>query len=146
MVHEVCKKQKIVPKDTAELELVAASDHFVEAELLHEFIDGQGYKLKKILLLQDNTAVIHLFEHGGGRPMTKHMRAQLEMMKEMLTKKEYKLQYCRTTEMLADVLTKPLGGEAFHKLANRLLGSASEPFHNRGALMDAKRSTVSTAT
>ena len=144
-MHEVCRKQKIVTKDTAESELVAASDHFIEAELLHEFIDGQGYKLKKILLLQDNTAVIHLFEHGGGKPRTKHMRARLEMMKEKLTKKEYELRYCRTTEMLADVLTKPLGGVAFHKLVNRLLGSASEPFHNRGALRDAKRTPVSMA-
>jgi len=145
VVHEVCRKQKIVTKDPAEAELVGASDLFIEAELLHEFIEGQGYKLEnRILLLQDNTAVIHLFEHGGGKPRTKHMRARLEMMKEKLAKKEYELRYCKTTEMIADVLTKPLSGEAFHGLARRLLGSAPEPFHNRGALGEAVRPSSDT--
>ncbi len=140
VVQETCRKQKIVTKDPAEAELVAASDHFVEAELLCEFVEGQGYKMEKpILLLQDNTAVIHLFEHGGGKPRTKHMRAPVEMMKEKLAKKEYELRYCKTVEMLADVLTKPLAGEAFQKLARRLLGMSPEPYHNRGALREAEQ-------
>ena len=40
VVHEVCRKQKIVMKDPVEAELVGASDLFVESELLREFIEG----------------------------------------------------------------------------------------------------------
>ena len=59
------------------------------------------------------------------------------MIKEKLAKKEYKLQYSKTVEMLADVSTKPLAGEAFHELARQLLGASTQPYHNRGALREA---------
>jgi hypothetical protein len=45
-----------------------------------------------------------------------------EYVKERLGTGELEINYMKTTEMLADILTKPLGGQIFHYLAEMLLG------------------------
>jgi len=47
---------------------------------------------------------------------------------------EVMLEYISTKQMLADLLTKPLGGELYHTMMQRLLGGHRyECLNNRGA-------------
>jgi hypothetical protein len=121
-ISEICHKQKIVMKDSTEAELVAMLDHILEAELLDEFMEQQGYDLKVPIVYQDNESMISLVVKGGGKPRTKHMRARQNLVKEMIEKKQVEIVFVRTEQMLADVLTKPLGGMKFHGFAWQLLG------------------------
>jgi hypothetical protein len=52
-------------------------------------------------------------------------------VKEQLGTLELEIVYIRTEQMLADVLTKPIGGELFHSMVRRLL--SRHYLSNRGA-------------
>jgi hypothetical protein len=104
-------KQKIVSKNSTEAELIALSDKIDVVNKCDEFLCEQGYKHSDVpVILQDNMSTISLVTTGGGKPRTKHLRTRQYAVKEMIDKKEIKVMYLPTGEMIADVLTKPLQG------------------------------------
>jgi hypothetical protein len=140
LVHEVCKKQKIVTKNSTEAELVALSDLLLEGELIEQFIMNLGHLMKEDflkdvqLIHQDNKSTITMVTSGGGKPRTKYMQVREEYVRERLQSREVVLRYISTKDMLADLLTKPLGGELYHSLTQKLLGGHRyECLNNRGA-------------
>jgi hypothetical protein len=83
---------------------------------------------------QDNKSTLAMVTAGGGKPRTKYMKVREECIKERLKTWEVALQYVSTKQMLADLLTKPLGGELYHNLTHKLLGGHQyECLNNRGA-------------
>ncbi len=82
-----------------------------------------GKKLTKEspVVYQDNTSTISLVTKGGGKPRTKYMKVRQEVVKEKVEKGEVRISYIKTSRMLADILTKPMSGEKFHKLVRVLL-------------------------
>ena len=54
---------------------------------------------------------------------TRHMRAKQAVVKERLELSYFSIDYINTKEMIADILTKPLGGADFHKFATIMLGT-----------------------
>jgi Reverse transcriptase (RNA-dependent DNA polymerase) len=141
-VMDVSRKQKIVSKDSTEAELVALSDMVLDVLQVHYVLEGQGLKLSPPLLHQDNQATITLVTKGGGRSRTKHMKVRQHMVKEMYDNEEVSIQYTKTTDMIVDVLTKPLGGPLHYKLTSLLLGQ--QPMKgaskDKGALVKARGS------
>ena len=56
---------------------------------------------------------------AANRPMadgSKHMEVQRLFVKEHIDGNRIKIQYCKTEDMIADVLTKALTGAQFEKL------------------------------
>jgi hypothetical protein len=142
LVHETCRKQKIITRNSTEAELVALSDHVEEGQLVQEFLlDISGMcdveVTEKIpIVYQDNQPTITIVTTGGGQARTKYMRVRGEYVKERLEAREFEVEYIKTNEMVADVLTKPLSGEGFHALVRRLLGRTrfqTSHTSNRGA-------------
>jgi hypothetical protein len=92
-VIEICRKQKIVSKDSTEAELVALSNLLVEVEAVQELLDNlsnlMGEKLMtgRLTVYQDNTSTISLVTKGGGKPRNKYMKVRQEMVKERVDKK-----------------------------------------------------------
>jgi hypothetical protein len=107
-------KQKMVGKDSTEAELIALSDKVTTVLWCQDFLRSQGYEdLPPPVLHQDNMSTVHLVTKGGGNPRTRHLKARQFMVKELCDNKEIEVVFTRTSEMIADVLTKPLGGENF---------------------------------
>jgi hypothetical protein len=121
-VNEISRKQKIVTKDITEAELVALSDHVMEADLMTEFLKEQGIRMKTPIVYQDNASTVTLVTKGGGKPRTKYLRVRQMLVKQMIELKQIEVEFIRTGKMVADVLTKPLNGGPFHKLVKVLLG------------------------
>jgi len=128
LVHETCRKQKIITRNSTEAELVALSDHILEGELIEGFVLDMGALcdievLDNVhLVYQDNKPTITIVTKGGGQPRTKYMKVREKYVMERLGTKELEIEYVQTDNMVADVLTKPLSGEGFHKLVRLLLG------------------------
>jgi hypothetical protein len=148
LVHETCRKQKIITRNSTEAELVALSDHLQEGELVQELLLDLGALCdievigRVPLLYQDNQSTITIVTTGGGQARTKYMRVCGEYVKERLDAKECEITYIKTEEMVADVLTKPLVGEGFHKLVRQLLGRTqfqTSYASNRGAKKNVPR-------
>jgi hypothetical protein len=138
LVHEACRKQRIVTKNSTEAELVALSDYIDEGTLLEDFIMelrtlfDEDFVDTPQVVFQDNKSTIELVEKGGGKPRTKYMKVRSAYMTERLSTVEVSIRYTHTSRMVADVLTKPLQGEAFHRFAQIVLGRLYAE-RNRGA-------------
>eukprot|EP00961_Rhodomonas_salina_P032442 437618-Rhodomonas_salina.1 len=60
-------------------------------------------------LYEDNEAAIFLASDPGLRPRTKHIDVQFMYLIERVKTGELQLVKCPGTNMVADILTKPLG-------------------------------------
>ena len=117
-------KQKLNKKSTTESEVVGASDYMPDAIWLLRFLEGQGYKAKKCILMQDNESAIKLIKYGeqsGGR-RTRHIDIMYFFVGDRLEGEGMEVMYCPTESMLADYFTKPLQGALFRKLRRVIMG------------------------
>lgn len=115
-------KQHIVTKSSTEAEVVAASDMATDILNAQSFLMNQGYKMRVPILLQDNQSAIRLLENGRmSSQRTRHLNVRYFWLKEKIDENAVKVKYEPTKSMLADMLTKPLGGEQFKLLTRALL-------------------------
>jgi hypothetical protein len=122
-------KQPFVVKSSCEAELVAANtvgDYFVwirECLECAKLSDGSP-----AVMYQDNKATIQIGEKGAGSfKRTKHIRVRFFWITELIKLGELVLEYVPTGEMVADILTKPLIGNSFRYLREKLLGTSNKP-------------------
>ena len=76
---------------------------FLQPKLVNEAID----------LFEDNQGAIAMAENpiGGGR--RKHIDVRHHFIRELVERKVLRIQYTESSNQHADILTKPLGPEAF---------------------------------
>ena len=84
---------------------------FLQPELANEAID----------LFEDNQGAIAIAENpiSGGR--TKHIDVRYHYIRELLKRKVLNIQYMESSNQHADILTKPLGLEAFARHRSYLM-------------------------
>jgi hypothetical protein len=131
LVYSSSRKQACVTKSPTESELVALSDNIGLVELFHEFITFLvSEKLPTPIVYQDSTSVIALVTQGGGVTRTRHLRNRMHLVKEAVDEQRLNVRHCKTKEMIADGLTKPLEGAEFKQFINDLgifYNSKSQP-------------------
>ena len=120
----ISRKQKIATKSSTEAELVGLTDVLSEVERTNDYMQEQGMNLDVPIVYQDNMSTITLVTNErSGNIRTRHLSARRAIAYESCSVlRTVSIRYIRTAEMLADVLTKPLGGRLFHKFADDLLG------------------------
>ena len=74
------------------------------------------------VIYQDLTSVISLITQGGGVARTKHLRARINLAREMLEEERAVVKYLKTTEMPADGASKVLEGKPHRRFADFVLG------------------------
>jgi hypothetical protein len=122
LVHEACKKQKIITRNSTESKLVALSDYMLEGELVEDFVMEIGYMMNEDLITnvhliyQDNQSTIMLVKNGGGKQRTKYIKVRQEYIHERLGTSEVEIEYVKTHEMLADIPLRHLAGSNFTSL------------------------------
>jgi hypothetical protein len=123
-ITTVSKKQRIATKDSTEAELVAVSDMTREVEQMNEYLEEQGVNLELPVVYQDNMSTITLVsDERSGNVRTRHLSARRSIVNESIkTRCTLMVKYLPTARMIADVLTKPLGGSLFHKFADAIMG------------------------
>jgi len=118
LVHESCRKQQIVTKNSVEAELVALSDNIIEGESVEELMDDD-FVMNVHLVYQDNQSMIALVKRStSSKPRSKYLKVRQEYVKEHL-----EIEYMKTGKMLADLLTKPISREHFHTIAHAVSGN-----------------------
>jgi hypothetical protein len=76
----------------------------------------------EVQMYSDNQSCIALAENPEGHSRSKHISVQYHYTRQLVEYKKIKLDYCPTKDMLADVLTKPLGTRAFRECSLKLVG------------------------
>jgi Reverse transcriptase (RNA-dependent DNA polymerase) len=121
-VYAKSSGQKINTKSSSEAELVGLSDSVGQVIWTRNFLVGQGYNVGPATIYQDNQSAIALVKSGKSNShRTRHIAIRYFFIKDRVESKEIRIEYMRTGEMLADILTKPLQGDLFRRLRDELL-------------------------
>jgi hypothetical protein len=85
LVYVSSKKQKCMSKTPTEAELIGLMDNLGLVELFKEFVEFLTGKAVEIpIAFQDCKAVISLVMKGGGITRTKHLRARMNLGREVV--------------------------------------------------------------
>jgi len=108
------KKQATVSLSTAEAEYIALSTATQEAIWLRRLLADLNRKQSKpTVIMGDNQGSIAIARNPVFHARTKHIDIRYHFIREALQNGEIDLCFCPTSEMTADVLTKPLSRNQF---------------------------------
>jgi hypothetical protein len=119
-----CKSasQKLNTKSSTEAELVGLSDSTAQIIWTRNFLMEQGYEVDAATIYQDNMSTIAMVKNGkSNSDKTKHIAVRFYFVADRMKNGEIKVEYLRTGDMVADILTKPLQGAKFYELRQELL-------------------------
>ena len=118
------RKQKLNTRSSTEAELVGADDLANMILWTKLFMEAQGHEIKDNVLFQDNKSAI-LLEENGKKSSSKRTRAlniRYFFLTDQVEKDNLRIEYCPTTEMVADFMSKPLQGKLFQKFRKAIMG------------------------
>ena len=116
------KKQQIVTLSTTEAEYVALSTATQEAMWIRRLLSDFGVTMDQpTVILEDNQGAICLAKNPVTRTRSKHIDVRYHYIRETLSEEgTINLLYCSTSEMIADILTKPLPKGRFEMLRDNM--------------------------
>lgn len=71
-------------------------------------------------ILEDNQSCIKLANNGSFAVKSKHIGIKYRFVHEKIRMRAIKLEYCPTTEMIADIFTKALSKNTFKNLRDKI--------------------------
>ena len=126
-------KQKVNSRSSTEAELIATDDKISKIITIKRFLEHQGFRIKVCVIYQDNTSTMKLQNNGkvSSGKRTRHYDIKLFYIKHLIARKEVKVVYCPTDDMLADYMSKPIVGKKF-KVFRDLIMNLSDKYHRIG--------------
>ena len=119
----ISKKQKLNTKSSTESELVGVEDVLPQVLWTNYFMKDHGWHTNHSVVFQDNKSAILLEQNGklSSSNRTKHINVRYFFIKDCIERKEVKIEFLGTDEMVADYFTKPLQGTKFIKFCNQIM-------------------------
>lgn len=117
-------KQKMNTRSSTECEFVGTSEALPRTIFRNLFMEGQGYKIKWNVLAKDNESEIKMLNNGRDSCTwnSKHIAIKYFWVTDRIEDGNIIVQYCPTTQMIADFMSKPVQGQLFHTFRNVLMG------------------------
>ncbi|CAH9069840.1 unnamed protein product [Cuscuta europaea] len=120
----VSKKQPIVTLSTCEAEYVAATSSVCHAIWLRYILQALSMSQEEATtIFVDNKSAIALAKNPVFHDRSKHIDTRYHFIRGKIAEKEVQVEYVKTQDQVADILTKPLKHDVFAKMRN-LLGVA----------------------
>ena len=111
------KKQTCVALSTAEAEYIALASAAQEAIWLKQLTnDLKNESSDATTIYEDNQSTICMSKHPQFHGRSKHIAIKYHFIREQVGNNTVELKYCRTNDMVADMLTKGLSAQQFTKL------------------------------
>ena len=115
------KKQKVVALSSAEAEFRGVAKGIAEALWIRKLISEIGFPPQESTqIMCDNEAAIQISENPVQHDRTKHVEVDRHFIKEKLEAGIIKLPFVKSADQLADILTKAVGTDMFHKCLDKL--------------------------
>jgi hypothetical protein len=117
-------KQKLNTRSSTESELVGVDDMMPSILWTRQFLKEQGYNVKDNVIFQDNKSTMLLERNGksSSSKRTKHINVRYFFITDRISKGEVRVEWCPTSEMIADFMSKPLQGALFKKFRDLIMG------------------------
>lgn len=103
------KKQPTVALSSTEAEYMALTSACKEACYLRRFVSEITGKLSLVKILSDSQSALNLVHNPVHHNRTKHIDTRYHFIREKVSNNIVTLDYLKSIDMPADVLTKPLG-------------------------------------
>jgi transposase InsO family protein len=116
------RKQSSVATSSTQAEYQALSMATREAIWLRELLSDLGFPQENqpTIIHQDNQSTISLARNPIQHNRTKHIDIAHHYVRECIENGSISIEYCPTSEMTSDALTKPLAREKFDKCRNKM--------------------------
>lgn len=121
--RSLTKKQSVMADSSTVAEYIGA--HVAAKEILwaRNFLFELGFEQQEATtLFEDNQSTIKLIGKPGNGNKTKHIDLRFNFIRDQVAQRTIQIEYLPTTEMISDILTKPLGTSSFVYLRASLLG------------------------
>ena len=113
-------KQQAVARSTANAEYYAMGDCVQDVIWVMNILSELNVEMKTPIINEDNQACIKILEGNLDSQRLKHVDVRFRFVEEYIKVGAIKLKYCKTEEMVADILTKALGKQKFMKHVEQL--------------------------
>jgi hypothetical protein len=118
------KKQSSVSLSTSEAEYIALSLAIQEGKWVHrllcEILVAAGVETPKLVIFEDNQSCIKMTKNPVNHGRAKHIDIKYHHIRDEVKSGEVEVEYCSTSVMLADLLTKGLPGPRHQELTEGL--------------------------
>jgi hypothetical protein len=121
------QKLKLVTLSSAETEYVALCEAATEIVFLRNLLDEIGFKqILPTEIFEDNKSAIDMCNGNISHKRSKHINPKYQFTKQLIKHGQIKITYCKSADMIADILTKALNSSAFNYLASKLQNQKTE--------------------
>jgi len=122
-VISMSTKQKINTRSSTEAELVGVNDAIGMILWTRNFLIAQGYKVQDNVVFQDNQSAMLLANNGrmSSSKKTKHIQVRYFFITDNIRRKQARVEYCPTDDMVGDYFTKPRQGSGFVRFRSTIL-------------------------
>ena len=121
-VYAKSSVQRLNTVSSAEAELVGLADSVGQVIWTREWLLNQGYSVSPATVYEDNQSAIKLAENGrSNSSRTRHIAVRYFFIHDRMNSGEIAIEYLHTSQMVADILTKPMQGSQFLRLRQLLL-------------------------
>nr|GEW73225.1 putative ribonuclease H-like domain-containing protein [Tanacetum cinerariifolium] len=115
------KKQKVVSLSSAEAEFRGIAKGLAEALWIRKLVSEIGFPPRgSTQIMCDNKAAIQISKNPVQHDRTKHVEVDRHFIKEKLNAGIIELPFVKSSDQLADILTKAVGTDMFHKCLSKL--------------------------
>ena len=136
-VHGRSGKQKLASTASTDAEIIAMCEALKTCMWLRELVrELHITDLREVVVYQDNQSAITLSTTQTTPKRSKHMLPKLTYVRSLELSRAVRLEYLSTTEMTADVLSKPLHGEIYYQHVDNMMGlrwSDKQVMHKMGS-------------
>ena len=114
-------KQTCVTLSTAEAEYIALAKAAQQSIWLQRLLmDMNKNSVDPMTIFEDNQSTIPMTKNPQHHGKAKHIDIKFYYIREMITMNKIELKYCKSDEMIADILTKEIGRIQFAKLRSMI--------------------------
>ena len=114
---------KSVVRSSTEAEISAVNEIASELLWCRDVLEELGYEQKTMPVCEDNQSCITMLqkEPRSFHSKSRHVRVKWAFFRQEFSKRTMILRYCPTEKMVADLLTKPLGGKSHNLHSDAIL-------------------------
>ena len=118
---------KTVVRSSTEAEISAVNEIASETLWCRDVLEELGYDQQRIPISEDNMSCITMLqkEPRSFHSKSRHVRVKWAFFRQEYSKRTIFLRYCPTNKMVADLLTKPMGGKAHNSHTEAILRGCS---------------------
>jgi hypothetical protein len=116
---------KLICRSSTEAEIHGVNELTSELLWAIDLLGELGYPQKPVRILEDNQSCITMMQQKprNFQSKSKHIRVKWKFFRQQYKQGIMYLEHCPTDRMVADLLTKPLGGQLFRRHAQTLHNS-----------------------